>query len=32
MHDVLVGLFLVAVVIAPCVVALTTKVDDMDSK
>jgi hypothetical protein len=32
MHDFLVGLLFVAMVMVPCVVALTTPLDDGDSK
>jgi hypothetical protein len=32
MHDFLVGIVFVAMVMAPCVVALTTRWDDLDSK
>jgi hypothetical protein len=32
MHDFLVGLLFLAMVMTPCVVALTTPLDDRDSK
>jgi hypothetical protein len=32
MHDFVVGLVFVAMVMTPCVVALTTKLEDVDSK